>query len=210
MEEETENTAETPAKESIQKSNDNNHRLCRTLSTAKKLGPPLRTALPITPSTTFCTAARRVPIYDACPKTPLLIPDDQENALCQALSKALDFKSASTSKQAAGASIKSSMMSSPVLNPPWQGFSSTQATSARGQLGNAEPQLGRVNKLTPVRASKVLMESLGSSQVLTPVRRSSRKIKPAGDSTNNQEAEVMLEITNYSYTPNKAINLDGS
>jgi hypothetical protein len=33
---------------------------------------PQRTALPSTPLS-FCTAARRVPIYDACPKTPLLV-----------------------------------------------------------------------------------------------------------------------------------------
>ncbi len=72
-----------------------------------------RTLLPSTPSAAFNGAARRIPMYDAHPKTPLLVCEpcvpswsfvfslhtagrmqnrDQEDDLCAALSKGLNMK----------------------------------------------------------------------------------------------------------------------
>ena len=45
-------------------------------------------------------------------------------------------------------------------------------------------------------------------QVLTPVRRSARKIE-GGGSRAAAGPEALLEVTNYSYTPNRALGAEG-
>ncbi|GAQ84844.1 hypothetical protein KFL_002080210 [Klebsormidium nitens] len=75
-----------------------------------------------------------------------------------------------------------------------------------GQGAAAAPAATTI--LSPVRASKHDRAALGADRfVLSPVRRSGRK--PVGEGATKQtksEVEELLEMTGYTYTPNKALS----
>jgi hypothetical protein len=78
--------------------------------------------------------------------------------------------------------------------------------NARGEHGPITTA-GSVNLLSPVRSSGKVSKLLGSSeQVLTPVRRSARKLRAADGTISAPTVEPLLEATNYCFVPNATIN----
>lgn len=150
-------------------------------STVKKsLGPPLRTTLPGQGATPAqgrgsLTGAKRVSVgrRDTIEPSsvrkpgPLFLDDDQENALCHAFSAAVKIQTAKKPEK--------------------------KEEKASAKI-DAKP-MGLITSLTPVRASKIHQRELGSNAVLTPVRRSARKM---GDQA-NENATELLKKTNFAY-----------
>ena len=78
----------------------------------------------------------------------------------------------------------------------------TAQGGAAGQGGTG--QGGTFVRLEPVRADSATRARLGSSSVLTPVRRSARAPGP------EQPLIDLLERTDYSYTPNRALRAEAA
>eukprot|EP00873_Tetraselmis_striata_P035192 jgi/Tetstr1/455456/TSEL_042285.t1 len=76
------------------------------------------------------------------------------------------------------------------------------AGGAVPELASTAEAMGRLELLTPVRVKQRPAEELGSSVVLTQVRRSARKPQPG------EQLEAMLNQCNYAYAPQA--ELDGA